>query len=94
MNEKTISDIIAQETQVGGDHYKKMPVEPWDVMKAILTEEEWFGYLKGSVIKYAMRNGHKPGADDDPEKCLDFMRKLNKERCSYGYSDAPWQEKS
>ena len=54
----------ADEIQVGGTHYKDMPMEPWAVMEAVLTPEEFRGYLKGNVIKYAMRAGHKPGSDD------------------------------
>jgi hypothetical protein len=51
-------------TQVGGDHYKQMPMQPWAVMELVLTHAEFVGYLKGNVIKYAMRAGHKPGSDD------------------------------
>ena len=50
--------------QVGGTHYKNMAIEPWDVMEAVLTREEYIGFLKGNLIKYAMRQGHKPDSDD------------------------------
>jgi hypothetical protein len=83
MNEKTISDIIAQETQVGGTHYKNMEVEPWDVIKATLTHEEWIGFLKGNIIKYAMRAGKKEGANDDPAKCRHYMHRLREEQCAF-----------
>jgi len=50
--------------QVGGTHYISMPMQPWDVMRAVLTRDEYIGYMKGNIIKYAMRAGHKPGSDD------------------------------
>ena len=29
----------ADDLQVGGTHYKQMPIEPWEVMDAVLTTE-------------------------------------------------------
>lgn len=63
------------EMQVGGSHYKEMPVQPWDVMEAVLTKEEFVGYLKGNVIKYSMRAGRKEGSDD-AGKAMHYKYKL------------------
>ena len=63
------------EMQVGGSHYKEMPVQPWDVMEAVLTKEEFIGYLKGNVIKYSMRAGRKEGSDD-AGKAMHYKMKL------------------
>jgi hypothetical protein len=38
--------------QVGGTHYTDMPVQPWAVMQATLTPEEFRGFLKGNIIKF------------------------------------------
>ena len=54
----------ADDRQVGGNHYKEMPVQPWVIMEAVLTPEEFRGYLKGNIIKYAMRQGKKENSDD------------------------------
>ena len=43
--------MSADKTQVGGSHYKDMAIQPWDVMQAVLTPEEFVGYLKGNVLK-------------------------------------------
>lgn len=53
-----------KDKQVGGTHYTDMELQPWDVMEAVLTPEEYRGYLKGNVIKYGMRQGRKEGSDD------------------------------
>jgi hypothetical protein len=65
----------ADEVQVGGSHYKDMPVQPWAVMEAVLTPEEFKGFLKGNIIKYSMRAGRKDGSDDG-NKALHYIQKL------------------
>ena len=58
-----MSDV--DQDQVGGSHYKDMAVQPWHLMEALLTPEEFRGYLKGNMIKYAMRQGKKDSPDAD-----------------------------
>lgn len=67
--------VTANERQVGGSHYKDMPMQPWDVMQAVLTPEEFRGFLKGNVIKYSMRAGRKDGSDD-AGKAQHYRQKL------------------
>lgn len=66
--------MSADDTQVGGQHYKDMGVQPWAVMQAVLTPEEFVGYLKGNIIKYAMRQGKKDSPDAG--KALHYTAKL------------------
>lgn len=66
----------ADEKQVGGTHYMEMPMQPWEVMEAVLTAEEFRGFLKGNIIKYSMRAGHKVGAADDEAKAKHYRDKL------------------
>ena len=66
----------ANEYQVGGTHYTDMPVSPWDVMEAVLTPDEFRGFLKGCVIKYSMRAGKKEGSRDDAGKARHCAQKL------------------
>jgi hypothetical protein len=69
------ADQKADDRQVGGTHYKDMAVQPWTVMEALLTHEEFVGFLKGNVIKYAMRQGRK--GPDDAGKLEHYIQKLN-----------------
>lgn len=56
------------DTQVGGDHYKKLgQYQPWRVAAACMTPDELRGYMKGTVLAYIMREGDK-GGDLDIEK--------------------------
>jgi hypothetical protein len=73
----------SDEKQVGGTHYKDMPLTPWEVMEAVLTHTEFVGFLKGNVIKYAMRQGRKIGADDDAEKAKHYLDKLDEIQGNY-----------
>ena len=64
----------ADDLQFGGDHYKTMTIQPWHVMQAVLTHEEFVGFLKGNIIKYSLRQGKKDSPDAD--KCKHYMQKL------------------
>lgn len=68
--------VPADALQVGGSHYKDMPIQPWAVMQAVMTPEEFRGFLKGNIIKYSLRAGHKDGALDDADKARHYAQKL------------------
>ena len=74
--------MSADDTQVGGTHYKEMPVQPWTVMEAVLSHEEFIGFLKGNVIKYSMRQGRKDGTDD-LAKAQHYLAKLQEVEKNY-----------
>jgi hypothetical protein len=67
-------EVTADDMQVGGNHYKEMDPQPWKVMEALLTPEEFRGFLKGNMIKYAMRQGKKDSPDAG--KYWHYMKKL------------------
>ena len=66
----------ADSYQIGGSHYKAMPIEPWALLEAVLTPDEFIGFLKGNLCKYALRTGRKDGADDDADKARHYLQKL------------------
>lgn len=57
-------------------HYKALGIEPWDILKANMTYEEYKGFLKGNIQKYLHRN--KEGLKDY-EKLVNYANKLVKE---------------
>lgn len=66
----------ANDTQVGGDHYKKHgQYQPWDVLQAWLTPEEYRGWQKGVAIVYLARERDK-GGDQDIMKAGHHIQKL------------------
>lgn len=50
--------------QVGGEHYAKLAITPWQALEAWLTPEEFRGYLKGEAIVYIARELSKAGPVD------------------------------
>lgn len=68
--------MSADDYQVDGSHYQDMAIEPWEVMESILSKEEFIGFLKGCIIKYAMRQGKKDISPKDAEKARHYMMKL------------------
>jgi len=57
-------------------HYKVGGIEVIDFIKAKLTPEEFRGYLKGNVLKYTSRAGHKDDAGQDIGKLVWYATKL------------------
>lgn len=51
--------ILARESQVGGDHYKKLKIQP---VEYILANN--LGYIEGNIIKYITRWKDKGGVQD------------------------------
>jgi hypothetical protein len=83
--DKHFNGTRADDLQVSGNHYKDMPIQPWELMEAILTKEEFIGFLKGNIIKYSLRAGRKDGSDD-AGKAKHYIMKL-KEITGYPYGN-------
>ena len=60
----------ANETQVGGDHYKEKAIQPWDFITA-----NNMGFLEGNIIKYVSRHKSKNGVED-LKKARHYLDKL------------------
>lgn len=79
MQTKILTDGLngtsADDIQHGGTHYKDMAIQPWAVMEAVLTHQEFVGFLKGNIIKYSLRQGKKDSPD--AEKAKHYMQKLS-----------------
>lgn len=55
-------------------HYERLEIEPWDIMKADFTKEEWIGFLKGNIIKYVLRE--KGENEKDAQKIQKYAKEL------------------
>lgn len=56
-----------QEVGKHDKHYLESVVEPIKVMEKLFTKEELKGFIKGNILKYRLRMGHK----DDIQKEMD-----------------------
>jgi hypothetical protein len=48
-------------------HYNSKPIQPIELMQALMSPEEFVGFCKGNFIKYSMRAGSKEGENSDKD---------------------------
>ena len=65
----------ARDIQIGGDHYKNMGVEPWDVVDTWPIEQR-IGFYRGGALKYVMRMGTKDENAQEIRKGAHYLQKL------------------
>ena len=65
----------ARNRQEGGDHYKAMGVEPWDVIDTWPVEQR-IGFHRGNALKYLMRMGSKDEQLVEVRKARHYIDKL------------------
>jgi len=68
------AELTAGEHQVGGAHYTSKMIQPWEYMEAILTKDQFEGFLIGNVIKYVSRYQEK-GGKEDLLKAIHYLEK-------------------
>lgn len=66
---------LASQRQVGGDHYTRQDIQPWEYMQAIMTRDQFEGFLLGNIIKYLSRYQEK-GGKEDIRKADHYLDKL------------------
>lgn len=57
-------------------HYTECLVEPIVLMQAVMTKEQFKGFLIGNALKYRLRAGHKEDAQKDIDKALRYEQWL------------------
>ena len=65
-----VKEDKVQEVGKHDKHYLESVVEPIKVMEKLFTKEELKGFIKGNILKYRLRMGHK----DDIKKEMDKIR--------------------
>jgi len=65
-----VKDADPNSRQVGGDHYKSKPMQPWDFIAA-----NGLGFFEGNVVKYVCRWQDKGGVQD-LHKARHYLDKL------------------
>jgi hypothetical protein len=70
-----IYETKAIDTQIGGQHYKKLgTAEPWKIVDAAFTAEAAAGFYRGNALKYLLRN--KSDAVEDLKKARHYLDRL------------------
>lgn len=63
-NFKTIGDLLNNDAVNNPEHYNKGNIECIDSIQAMLSKEEFIGYLRGNSHKYRWRFRYKNGIED------------------------------
>ena len=59
-------------TASAATHYQQGTLQPIQIMQEQMTAEQFIGYLRGNVIKYACRIGRKDDVVKDAEKIQQY----------------------
>jgi len=70
---KGFRETKSNNTQIGGDHYKKNNIQTWDFI-----HKNGIGFIAGNIIKYVVRYKHKNGIED-LKKARHYLDKLIEE---------------
>lgn len=66
-------DEDTQEDTMHDKHYRDSVVEPILVMQDFFSHDELMGFLKGNILKYRLRAGHK-GTKEEMQADMDKIR--------------------
>lgn len=71
--------MTANDYQIGGDHYHRLSIQPWDALQSWLTHDQYVGFLLGNALVYlarfnAMEQGK--GGVQDVRKAVHTLEKL------------------
>lgn len=59
----------SSDKQVGGDHYKKHLIQPWDIIDAYHLD-----FYEGNALKYLLRT--KGSREEDIKKAIHYLEKI------------------
>lgn len=69
-------------------HYLESVVEPIKVMEKLFTKEELKGFIKGNILKYRLRMGHKDDIQEEMDKIRVYEQWLAKLERGEALTDA------
>jgi hypothetical protein len=69
--------VPVRDKQFGGDHYKRMGIEPWDVVDTWPLEQQKIGYYRGGALKYHHAYGQQGRATTRGAKGFALSRKVS-----------------
>lgn len=74
---KSAAEVDAGCEILSPTHYQLFPdMEVIDLIRGVLTPEEFAGYCKGNILKYRLRAGEKGAADRDVNKAKVYRKWL------------------
>ena len=71
-------EMKPNDTMVGGDHYTKLSITPWEVMEAWFSPQSFQDYLLMNALKYIARD--KNDKDEDIAKAIHYLQQWQEVR--------------
>lgn len=71
-------ETTEQGTTEAAKHYQVSDMQPIEIMQSYLPKEQFVGFLRGNVIKYILRMGHKDDTTKEAEKACQYAEWLVK----------------
>jgi hypothetical protein len=68
--------MAARDTQIGGEHYTSLMIQPWEALEVWMSREQFEGYLLGTAINYLARSDHKADRLEDWKKARHTLDRL------------------
>lgn len=68
--------LIQSGTSKDAVHYQLLQQQPIEIMQTLFSLEEFKGFLRGNIIKYALRYGHKDDCLKEAEKIAQYAQWL------------------
>lgn len=85
VNEDRVQKVAGEEDN---KHYLEAVVEPIKVMEKLFTKEELKGFIKGNILKYRLRMGHKDDIQKEMDKICVYEQWLAKLERGEALADA------
>lgn len=79
LDEEEIDDIyglLQSGTSKDAVHYQLLQQQPIEIMQTLFSLEEFKGFLRGNIIKYVLRYGHKDDCLKEAEKIAQYAQWL------------------
>lgn len=69
-------ELPEKEDPINPSHYTQGAIECIDALEAMMTREEFVGFLRGQVVKYQWRLGRKDSSSQDAKKSAWYLARL------------------
>jgi hypothetical protein len=67
---------IREGSALASTHYQTCDVQPIEIIQMYLPREQLIGYLRGNIIKYQLRYGHKDPTPKEAAKIEQYAKWL------------------
>lgn len=71
-----MASYLVEGSAKASKHYQVGTMQPIEIMQDYLSTEELIGFLKGNILKYTLRSGHKDNVEKEAAKIKQYSHWL------------------